>query len=447
MALSNDLTEGSIHKHILSFAFPLIVSNIMQALYNAVDMYFTGKFMGTEEMTGVSVSGPVVNVMLMAVSGFGVGVSVLIARYVAQGDKNILKKAANTAITIFFASAIVITLLGTLLAPTILRLIATPAEAFPYAEKYLRIIFGGMFFTIGYNLICALQRGFGDSKSSMYFVLAATLINIVLDYIFMGILHTDVTGAAFATVISQGFSFIMGIIYFRRRKHIVTFSPKEYCFEPNLARQLTATGFPSAAQQVSVHFSNLCMMGMANSFGLTASAAYGIAVKLDSFAILPCSAINDAVASIAAQNIGVGKKDRALASIKDARKIAFVYVLAVFSAIFFFPNVLTGIFTNEADVIMAASKYLKIASFMYFCYAFAYPEQGFLKGSGNSGFVLINSLCIQYVLKIPVAYFLSSHTPLGLSGIAVTWVLGPTISSITYSIYIRRGIWRKHWLS
>ncbi|MPM86683.1 hypothetical protein SDC9_133774 [bioreactor metagenome] len=188
-------------------------------------------------------------------------------------------------------------------------------------------------------------------------------------------------------------------------------------------------------------------MGMANSFGLTASAAYGIAVKLDSFAILPCSAINDAVASIAAQNLGVGKEDRALASIKDARKIAIVYVFFVFSIIFFFPDLLTGIFTNEAAIIQTASQYLKIACFMYFCYALAYPVQGFLKGSGNSGFVLLNSLCLQYVFKIPVAYFLSGYTPLGLRGIAVTWVLGPIISATTYSIYIRKGIWRKHWIS
>lgn len=447
MALSNDLTEGSIHKHILAFAFPLIVSNIMQALYNAVDMYFTGKFMGIRGMTGVSVSGPVINVMLMAVSGFGVGVSVLIASYVAQGDREILKKAANTAITLFFAAAVLITAVGTVFTPTILRLISTPEEAFPYAVKYLRIIFAGMIFTIGYNLICALQRGFGDSKSSMYFVLAATLINIVLDYVFMGILHTDVWGAALATVISQGVSFLLGVLYFRKRKHIVTFSPKDFCFEPRLAKQLARTGFPSAAQQVSVHFSNLCMMGMANSFGLASSAAYGIAVKLDSFAILPCSAINDAVASVAAQNLGVGKEARALASIKDARKIAIVYVCAVFAAIFFFPNLLTGIFSDEAEVIQITVGYLKVASFMYFCYAFAYPEQGFLKGSGNSGFVLLNSLLLQYVFKIPFAYFLSVHTALGLKGIAVTWIIGPMLSATTYSLYIHKGIWRKHWLS
>lgn len=445
MALSQDLTEGSIHKHLLAFAFPLIISNIMQALYNAVDMYFTGMFMGTEGMTGVSISGPVINVMLMFVSGFGVGVSVVIAKYIAHGRDNVLKRAANTAVTLFMSAAVVISIAGFFLTPTILRLIATPQQAFVYAERYLRIIFCGMIFTIGYNLICALQRGFGDSKSSMYFVLAATVVNIILDYVFMGIIHMDVSGAACATVISQGLSFLMGIIYFRRRKHVVTFSPRDFCFDSTLAKELVSNGLPSAGQQVSVHFSNLCMTGMANSFGLVSAAAYGIAVKLDSFAILPCSAVNDAVASFSAQNLGAGKESRAMEAVKDAKKLAVLYVCMVFTAIFFFAGTLAGIFTDEAAVIAETTGYLRIACFMYFLYALVYPSQGFLKGSGSSAFVLVNSLCVQYILKIPTAYVLSHFTPLGLKGIAATWIITPTFSVVTYSRYIKKGKWRKHW--
>lgn len=445
MALSKDLTEGSIHKHLLAFAFPLIISNIMQALYNAVDMYFTGKFMGTEGMTGVSVSGPVINVMLMFVSGFGVGVSVVIAKYLAHGREDTLKRAANTAVALFMTAAVIISVIGFFITPVILRLIATPEQAFVHAEKYLRIIFCGMIFTIGYNLICALQRGFGDSRSSMYFVLIATMVNVVLDYVFMGIIKMDVSGAAFATVISQGLSFVMGIIYFRRKKHIVTFSPKDICFDISLAKELTANGLPSAGQQVSVHFSNLCMTGMANSFGLVSAAAYGIAVKLDSFAILPCSAVNDAVASFSAQNLGAGKSDRALRAVKDGKKLAVAYVCAVFVTIFFFGDKLAGIFTNESAVIAESYGYLRIACFMYFLYALVYPSQGFLKGSGCSAFVLVNSLCVQYILKIPTAYVLSHLTPLGLRGIATTWIITPAFSAITYSRYIRKGNWKKHW--
>lgn len=445
MALSKDLTEGSIDKHLVSFAFPLIISNIMQALYNAVDMYFTGKFMGTEGMTGVSVSGPVINVMLMFVSGFGVGVSVVVAKYIAHGKEETIKKVANTAITLFMTSAVVISILGFFLTPTILTLIATPKQAFNYASQYLRIIFCGMVFTIGYNLICALQRGFGDSRSSMYFVLVATIVNIILDYVFLGVLHMDVSGAAYATVLSQGISFLMGILYFRRKKHIVTFSFKDFCFDKELADELITNGLPSAGQQVSVHFSNLCMTGMANSFGLQSAAAYGIAVKLDSFAILPCSAINDAVASFSAQNLGAGKSKRALSSIKCAIKLGLVYVFAVFIAIRFFCGNLAGIFIDDAEVIEIAVGYLKIACFMYFLYAAVYPAQGFLKGSGSSKFVLINSLILQYILKIPMAYLLSHCTPLGLRGIACTWVISPILSIISYSLYIKKGYWKKYW--
>ncbi len=445
MALSKDLTEGSIHRHLLVFAFPLIISNIMQALYNAVDMYFTGRFMGTEGMTGVSVSGPVINVMLMFISGFGVGVSVVIAKYIAHDREEVLKKSANTAIVLFMSAAVVISVFGFLLTPTILRLIATPDEAYPYALKYLRIVFCEMIFTIGYNLICALQRGFGDSRSSMYFVLAATIVNIILDYVFMGIMKMDVAGAAFATVISQGLSFIMGIMYFRRRKHVVTFSPRDLCFEKDIAKELIANGLPSAGQQVSVHFSNLCMTGMANSFGLSSAAAYGIAVKLDSFAILPCSAVNDAVASFSAQNLGAGKEKRALSAITEGRKMAAIYVLAVFITIFFFCGKLAGIFTNDAEVIEIAVSYLRIACFMYFLYAIVYPAQGFLKGSGSSGFVLLNSLFIQYAVKIPVAYAMTHFTPLGLRGIAATWIITPVFSATTYPLYIKKGRWRRHW--
>ena len=166
------------------------------------------------------------------------------------GRDDTLKRAANTAVALFMSAAVIISLAGFFLTPTILRLISTPQQAFVYAERYLRIIFCGMIFTIGYNLICALQRGFGDSRSSMYFVLAATLVNIVLDYVFMGIMKMDVSGAAFATVISQGLSFILGIIYFRRKKHIVTFSPKDICFDLSLAKELVSNGLPRDRKSV-----------------------------------------------------------------------------------------------------------------------------------------------------------------------------------------------------
>ena len=166
---------------------------------------------------------------------------------------------------------------------------------------------------------------------------------------------------------------------------------------------------------------------------------------MDSFAILPCSAVNDAVASFAAQNLGAGKGKRALEGAKEGRKLAVVYVCVIFAAIFLFAGNLASIFTQEAEVIDVARGYLRIACFMYFLYALVYPYQGFLKGSGSSGFVLINSLCVQYALKIPTAYILSHLTPLGLKGIALTWTITPSVSAYTYGRYIKKGKWKKNW--
>jgi putative MATE family efflux protein len=203
----------------------------------------------------------------------------------------------------------------------ILRLVNTPAEAFDYALLYLRIIFAGMIFTLGYNLVCAIQRGFGDSKSSMYFVLAATISNIVLDYIFIATFNLGVSGAAYATIISQALSFVLSVAYFRSKKHIITFHPKELCFEKAIAKEIFKIGLPNAIQQGTVNFAYLVLNGIVNGYGLIATAAYGICAKLDSFAVLPCSAVNDAVASVTSQNLGVGQKERAMKGISTGRKL------------------------------------------------------------------------------------------------------------------------------
>ena len=169
--------------------------------------------MGTAATAAVSVGGPVMNILLMAVSGMALGVTILLGSLTGINDTERIKKTANTAISIFISAAVIITLLGILF---------SPPEAFPLAVTYLRIVFAGMVFTLGYNLVCAIQRGFGDSKSSMYFVMAATATNVVLDYLLIAKFNMGVSGAALATIASQALSFVLSIVYFRSKKHIVT---------------------------------------------------------------------------------------------------------------------------------------------------------------------------------------------------------------------------------
>ena len=441
--LKHDFTSGSLNKQIFMFAVPVVISNLFQALYNAVDMYFAGKYIGTVGTVAVSISGPVMNLLFMAVAGMGLGVTILLGSLMGIGDERRIKKVANTAITMFIGAAVLITILGFVLSPHILSWIKTPQEAFEDALLYLRIIFAGMVFTLGYNLVCAMQRGFGDSKSSMYFVIISCCANIVLDYIFLAKMGMEVEGAALATVISQALSFVLSIVYFRSKKHIVTFSPKDWTFDKDVAKDLVRIGFPSALQQATINVAYLALNGIVNSFGLAASAAYGICVKLDSFAILPCTAVNDSVAAVTSQNLGVGQVERAVDGIKAGRKLIIPFNIVLMAAMFFFGHFFAGIFNDDPQVVDMAARYLKVSCFMYLLYGIYYPLMGFIKGTGNAMFALKNTIFAQLILRVPVAYLFSNILGFGFYGVAAAWIAAPISSNTIYTIYLKSGKWLK----
>lgn len=443
MALQNDLTQGGVEGHIFRFSLPLLLSNLFQALYNAVDMYFAGQYLGTAGLVAVGVSGPVMNVLFMTIAGMSAGVSVVIGTHLGQGDEKAVRDTAGTAISLYAACAICITVVGLLFTPGILTLIATPAEAYSMAISYLRIVFCGMLFTLGYNLICAFQRGFGDSRSSLLFVAVATITNAILDVVFIRDFKMGVEGAALATVVSQALSFIMGVAYFRYKKHIVSFAPNMWRWNTPCLKELVRIGLPSALQQASLNISHLALNGIVNTFGLVTSAAYGIGVKLDSFAILPSNALNDSVASFTSQNLGAGHEERALTSIRAARRMAVFINLPLTALILLFAPVFARLFNSDPAVVDAASHYLRITCFMYILYALVHPTIGFVKGSGNAMFTLTNGLQAQYLVRIPVALLLSKALGVGFTGVAFAWLSAPLYSNFTYAQYLKSGKWRK----
>ncbi len=442
MALQNDLTTGDVNRHILRYASPLLLSNIFQALYNAVDMYFVGKYLGAAGLSAVSVSGSVMNILFMTIAGMSVGVSVVIGSHQGKGDISGLQKTAGTAISLYALCAVGITLLGLLFSPAILRLCATPQEAYPMAVAYLRIIFCGIPFTLGYHLICAFQRGFGDSRSSLLFVAIATCMNAVLDLILIRDFQLGARGAAIATVCSQALAFCLGVIYFRWKRHVISFAPRAWRWDIPSLKDLVRLGLPSALQQLSLNVSHLTLNGIVNTYGLVASAAYGIGVKLDSFAILPCNAINDAVAGFTSQNLGAGQEERALSSIRAAQKISLSVNAFLLVCIALLAPSLAGIFNDDPAVVQTAADYLHTVCMMYLLYAYVHPIIGFVKGSGNAMFTLVNGLEAQYLVRIPAALLLSKALGLGLTGVALAWICAPAFSTITYTCFLRRGKWK-----
>lgn len=442
MSLKNDMTEGNINKQLVMFALPLFVSNILQTFYNAVDMFFVGKYIGTAGLSAVSVCGPVMNVLYMTIAGLSMGITILLGAYLGHKDNERLIKTANTAIVMYLLISLCVTVLGLVLTPNILRFISTPEEAFSQAIIYMRVIFSGVVFTFGYNLICAMQRGFGDSKSSMYFVITATAANVVLDFLLVRYFLLGVFGAALATVISQAVSFIMGIVYFRRKKHVVTFSPKDFLFDAPCAKEILRIGIPTAIQQTFVHMSGVALNGIVNTYGLVTSAAYGIGIKIDSFSMQPCNAICDAVSAMTSQNLAAGKEERALKCVKNGQKITMLFNGALTVIVLIFAYDIAALFDKTPEVCALAGGYMRITVIMYMFYSTIYPKMGFVKGSGNALFSLKNSLISQYLLRIPLAIILAKGLNLGLTGIAFSVISAPIFSSITYSVYLRKGKWR-----
>ena len=262
-------------------------------------------------------------------------------------------------------------------------------------------------------------------------------------YIFIAVLNAGVEGAAYATVISQGVSFVLSIIYFRRKKHIVTFSPRDFCFDKKTAGEIIKIGLPSAFQQATVNIAYVALNGIVNSYGLYASAAYGICVKLDSFAVLPCSAVNDAVSAVSSQNLGVSQKERAIKGITVGRKILIPFNILLMAVMFFLGGKLVCLFNSDPNVIYMAHRYIKISCIMYIFYAIYYPLMGFIKGTGNAVFTLLNTIAAQLIIRVPVAYFCAKILDLGFYGAAVAWIIAPIFSNTVYTVYLKSGKWDK----
>ena len=443
MALKTDLTRGSVHKHVLSFAMPLLFSNLFQLLYNVVDIYFVGKFSGTGSngITAVTNCGIIIMVLVSAVMGMVNAATILIGQYWGARDVEGVKRVTNTANCFFFIVGIVITILGLLLSKPLLHLINIPQESMQDAMSYLSIIFCGVIFTIGYNLISAYQRGLGDSKTSMYFIIIATVVNIVLDYIFIKYFKMGVSGAALATIIAQGISFGLGVYYLKKQNHIIEFSFKKPKIDKKTLGQIVKLGLPSSIQQTLLSISFSVFMGLINGYGLSAAAAYGIGGKVDSFVVLPAQALGLSVSSVVSQNLGVKKYDRAL----KASKIGMIYsaIIGLFFTVIIYtyaPGII-GFFTNDAEVIEYGTKYLHILPIMYIPFGVMWTAGGLVQGSGNTMYAMLTSLFSQYIIRIPVAFILSNL--MGIEGIYWAMILGPFIGLFANVGFIISKKWKK----
>ena len=268
MARSHDMTSGSIWRSLLGFSIPIMISNLVQSTYNAVDMLFVGRFTGTESLAAVSVCGPIMNVMIITLSGMSAGVLVVISGLLGAGDIKQAQDAAHTSVALYALMAAVMTVLGLLFVPQILRLVQTPAAAMPEAKRYLYTVFAGTVFTFGYNLIGALQRGLGNAAASMSFVIISSAATIALAAVFIVWRGMGAFGAALGTVLSQVAAFVIGTVQLARGGAALRLSARAVRFHKKHLKNILLFGVPTALNEVMVNLAMLTVSGVANSFGL-----------------------------------------------------------------------------------------------------------------------------------------------------------------------------------
>lgn len=443
----SDLTKGSVLKHLIKFSIPMLLGNLLQALYNTVDSIWVGRFIGAKALGAVSVSFPIIFILVSMVMGITMATTVLVAQYAGAKDEKMISKTINNSFLLLFAAAIAVTIIGIIFNRKILMLINTPEDIIDYAASYLNIFFVGLIFMFGYNVFSSVLRGLGDSRTPLRFLIVSTVTNIVLDPLFIlgvgPIPKMGVKGAALATVLSQALSFFLALRYLNNNNHILRFKLSELRFDRELTKKTLKIGLPTGIQQTVVSFGLIIMTGIINSFGSDTVAAFGAAVNIDNFAHLPAMSLGLAVSAVTGQNIGAGKKER----VREAYKWGSILTAAISACIvavaMIVPEAFLRFFTNEKQVLEIGSQYLRIVGISYIPFSLMFITNGILRGAGDVIPTMVFSIVSLWIIRIPLAKYLSSFGNLGSKGVWVAISVSSIVSMAISQVYYATGRWKK----
>ncbi len=429
-----DLTKGKESKVIFNFAIPMLLGNVFQQLYNVVDSIIVGNYIGKEALAAVGASFPIIFTLISLVIGIGTGSTIIIAQYFGAKDIKKVKRMIDTLSIFLFFASLLITLLGILGSEEIFKLIKLPADVIPYARLYLIIYFSGMIFFFGFSGTSAILRGLGDSKTPLYFLIIATLLNIMLDILFVVVFKWGVAGVAYATIISQAGAFFTAIIYLNKTHEIINLSFRKLHFDKMLFRKSLKIGSPVGFQQAFVALSFMAMFWIVNPFGTNASAAYSVAFRIDSFAAMPSMNFAIALASFVGQNLGANKPDRVKKGFHTTLKITAFISITMSAITVLFREPIFNLFTSDPEVISIGANYLVIVAGFYITFSTMLIIGGVMRGAGATLIPMFITLFILWIVRIPLSYYLSQEigTPGIWWGIPIAWILGMTLQYIYY---------------
>lgn len=449
--LQRDFTKGPIGRELISFCIPFLLSNVLQALYGAVDMWVVGNFSSPDAATrtailsGVNIGSQITHLVAMMVSGLTVAGTVMVGQYIGAKKPKDASQTVGTMFSILGILGVVLTVLMIALSGPLLRLLNTPEESFAYAQEYLNICLLGTLFIFGYNAVSSIQRGMGDSVRPLFFVGVACVVNIVLDLWFVKGLNMGGAGAAWATIIAQAVSLMLAAWYLSRSRFIFDFKLSSFKIVKDKLKMMIKLGIPSSVQSIIVNISFLVMTAMVNSIGgYVASAAVGVAGKFNSFAILPAVAMSSSISAYAAQNIGAGLYDRAKKSLGVGLIIAIIINIGVFALVQLFPEQIIGFFDQNPETILNGVEYMRTFSFDYLLVPILFCINGLIMGAGHTFFTLLTGSLSSLLLRIPVAVLLGSVAGWGLSGVGLAGPAASVAGVLLDVWFLFTGRWLKN---
>ena len=435
-----DFTVGKEAKLILQFSVPLVLGNIFQNLYNVVDSIIVGRFLGKEALGAVGASFPIIFALISMVIGVGSGASTVVSQYFGAKKIDEVKRTIDTLFIFFLGSSILITILGIAFSEHIFILLGLPDDILPQAVSYLRIYLLGMFFFFGFAGISSILRGLGDAKTPLYFMIIATVNNILFDLLFVVVFKWGVEGAAFATILAEGGAFISAAIYLNKKHPIIKLSFRKYIFDRDIFRSCIRIGLPTGFQQSFIAFGMMAIMSIVNGFGTSAVAAYSAAMRIDSFVKMPAITFSSALSTFVGQNLGAFQEQRAKTGLRATLLFSTIYCIFVSLLIILFGQNIMSLFTQDPEVIKIGQDYLVIVSSFYLFFSIMFSFTGFLRGAGATLVPMITTFTALYLIRIPAATFLSEI--IGVNGIWWAEPMGTFVGMMILLIYYRSGKWK-----
>lgn len=443
-----DLTEGPAGKVLWQFSIPMFVSVIFQQLYNIADSVIAGKFAGEDALAAVGASYPITMIFMAIAVGSNIGCSVVISNLFGAKKYREMKTAVSTTLIATFVISTVLTMAGLLGTRGLMHMIRTPENIFADGALYLRIYIGGFAFLYLYNVATGIFSALGDSKTPLYFLIASSLGNIVLDYIFVAGFSLGVAGVAWATFLAQGIACILALLTMKKR--LMDIEKKENTegkcplFSGEMLRKIGQIAIPSILQQSFISIGNIFIQGLVNSFGSSIIAGYSAAVKLNTFAITSFTTLGNGISNFTAQNLGAGKKERVRKGFGAGTLLALIVAIPFFIAFFLSGSSMVKLFMQKNSTVALSTgiEFLKIVSPFYFIISIKLMADGVLRGAGEMSRFMVATFT-DLVLRVVIAFILSAR--LGSVGIWISWPIGWLVATaLSLTFYLQK--FNKKWV-